>query len=182
MNPTTSGIDQLIVKLVGELTDPLMLAVGGLGFVVGLWHIGMAFKRLYQKFGQERHDIPDASIWSRLIVGGLLINVFSAIGMSGSTFFGGEADITFSGLSYQATDSALQARAESAVAAVLTIVQIVGIIAFFNGLLMFIHEADGKPSGGPASKWIHLIGGILGAYITPVLLAIQTTLGLAIIK
>lgn len=177
------ALDLLLIRLVTDLADPILLLLAGIGFIIGLTLVGSAIKRLYQKYGQERQDVPDGAIWVRLIIGAVMLNLFSFMGATGASFFGSEANVTFSGLSYQGIDQDLQKRAEGAIAAVFLIVQIVGVCAFFNGLMMFVREADGKQSsGGASSKWVHLGGGILAAYIAPVVMAIQTTLGFSIIK
>ena len=67
-------------------------------------------------------------------------------------------------------------------AAVFTIVALVGLVAFIKGVFMLRGAADGKPGAGAGRAFAHMVGGIAGWHIIAVVQAVQNSLGMRVLS
>ena len=66
--------------------------------------------------------------------------------------------------------------------AAFALVALVGILAFVKGLLMFRAAADGRPGVTAGRAFAHMFGGVAAWHITGVIRAVQTSLGIEVLK
>ena len=71
---------------------------------------------------------------------------------------------------------------DALLAAVFTLVSLVGLFAFIRGAFTLRAAADGKPGASGPKAFAHMAGGIAAWHIVAVIEAVQTSLGIAVLN
>ena len=110
-------------------------------------------------------------------LGTVMFSFPSWLESGGLTLFGsGERVRT---LSYGGVDAE---RYDALLAALFSCVQFVGVVAFLKGWFVLRAAADGFGRSTMASGVWHIVGGLLGWHIVPVLAAVQQTIGVELLR
>lgn len=155
------NIQQMIVNIAATMPS-LLAMVTGIAYVMGFLLVMKAIYKL-KEYGEARTMMGNqTSIWPpliTLIVGSMLIYFVSAYKIGLSTLFNSSQPEIFS---YSGDDDAT----DTLVQAVVTIMQVVGSIAFIRGLLLL--NGAGSPGAQPGTmgkSLTFIIGGLLAINI-----------------
>ncbi|MGE3622362.1 MAG: hypothetical protein AB7H77_00625 [Bdellovibrionales bacterium] len=178
------GLDVLMTNLVGNITGPLISLVSVAAFVMGVLFIVVGLNKA-SKYGTDPRAHGITNILAYLIIGGLLIAVGQTLDtVMGSLFGIGVADT----VDYQTNVGtvlgwvAVQALGGNAnfaiaVAAALTFIQLIGILAFVRGLYIVKNSLEGSGQATMAQGFTHIVGGVLAINIYLFLEMMDATFG-----
>ena len=102
----------------------------------------------------------------------------SWLSAAGESLFGSGARPAAASLGYGARGAGYDAL----LAAVFTLISLVGLFAFIRGAFTLRAAADGKPGANGPKAFAHMAGGIAAWHIVAVIEAVQTSLGIAVLN
>lgn len=175
------GIDDIFVRLIDDLEGPAYQLIAAIGFLLGILLVASAFSRLRSLSDGPRHDITANGIAMRFVAGGMLVSLTASIVVGGTTLFNDGNNVAFQGLSYQSINPNVKLRAEKIISALIRFFNVCGWIFVMNAWRLFVKVSDGDSHVAKETPYIHLIGGIVLAYIVPFIKAVQVTIGWNII-
>ena len=120
------------------------------------------------------------SLWSAgmsFVIAGVLMSLPGVLQGAGETFFGGESAAAAT-LGYGGGGEDYG----KLLGALVWIVRVVGLISLARGLYVLRGASDGVPGATASGAAMHMIGGIMLWHILSLLGAVQTTLGISVLK
>ena len=107
----------------------------------------------------------------------VMVSFPSWLSAGGESLFG-ESTAASASLGHDGRD----ADYDALLGAVLTIVGWVGLLAFLRGVFVLRAAADGVPGAGASRAFMHMLGGICAWHIAGLIEAVQTSLGIQVLR
>ena len=176
-------LDLMLENAVYNLQGPFVALMSLIANIVGLYFI---IHGLYMasRHGYDPKSLTPARIITNIFVGTLLVAIGSSFDVFLSTIFGyggtagaGASVVGWTMVSNLTSDTTAQAHIQGAIRAALTVVQMVGIIAFIRGFMIMKKAAEGSGQATMPQGLTHIIGGVLAINIYQFLTAMQSTFG-----
>ena len=172
------AFDANLVAAVGDLEEGAFLLLITVSYLLGCGLLVSGLLRLKQMTAEPWRP-PSGMGTALCFIGGVVMLSFPAWLDAGSrTLFG---DSAVQSLSYTGAGAGAD-RYNAMLSAVLAIVQFVGLVGFLKGWFVLKAAADGSGRGTMASGVWHLVGGLLGWHIKPVINAVQETIGVDLLS
>ena len=172
------GFEARLVEAVAEIEPGAYALVEAGAYVLGLGVFGAGLFRLVRMSEPHGRAAGGAGTVMCFALGAAMFS-FPAWLESGGVSLFGEGPRT-SVLSYGA--GAGVAEYNALLGALFAIVQFVGVVSFLRGWFVLRAAADGWARATMGSGVWHIAGGLLAWHIVPVLDAIQTTIGVEVLR
>lgn len=172
-----SGLAGALVQAVADLEGPILLLAGLFCYLAALIVFVQGCLRLarYSEVGAGGGSLWGAG--AAFAVAAVLVSLPGVLEGAGESLFAGLSP-GGAALGY----GERSADFEKLLGAVFAIVQIVGLVAFVQGLFVLRAASDGQPGATVSRAAMHMIGGLLGWHILAVLIGVQKTLGIAVLN
>ena len=172
-----SGIGEMLVNAVADLDRPLRLLLSTVCYILALIAFLQGCFRLL-KYNEDKFHAPSISgTVVSFLISFVLIALPRVVEAGGQTFFQGDSPVSVS-LGY----GARAADYDRMLGAVLTIVELVGLLAVIKGIYVLRAASDGAGGATAVGAAMHMVGGLMLWHIAWLLLAVQTTLGIAVLR
>lgn len=172
-----TGIGEALVNAVADLDAPLRLLLSVVCYLLALIAFFQGCIRLL-KYNEDRFHAPSLSgTVTSFAIAVVLAALPRVLEAGGQTFFQGDAPVGVS-LGY----GARAADFDRMLGALLTVVELVGLLAFVKGIYVLRAASDGRGGASVPGAAMHMIGGLMLWHIAWVLLAVQTTLGIGVLR
>lgn len=176
----TVGLDVMMQNFVMNIHQPMMSLVAFVSILIGLVYIVRALYKM-SKIGTNPQASDPKSIITHLVIGAILISTGTSFADVMQSIFGDRlvTDMfTYDGIAWsKLTGSAASATgAKNTVNAVLSFVQIIGIIAFTRGWLVLKAALDGGQATIPQGLTF-VISGVMAVNINKMIEIFDATFG-----
>ena len=172
-----TGIGGALVAAVGDIGPGLTMLLSLIFYLLGLIVFFQGCLRLL-KYSEDRFHAPSmGGTVVSFVASAVLVSLPQVLQAGGETFFPADTPVT-ANLGYGA-------RAEDydkLLAAVFTIVWIVGVLAFVKGIYALRAASDGRAGATVGGAVLHMVGGLMAWHIVGLLDAVQTTLGISVLR
>lgn len=176
---TTQGLDGMLACFVNDIYGPMHSVLNLFAFIAGMIFIMIGISRLLKSAQEGAKGPGGIGTIMTFVMGGALISYNEIIRAMTTTLTGAKATKAYGVLQY--TTGMTQAELDAAHAVITAIIKfmiIVGLISFVRGLFIVRDVAEGSQQASMMAGMTHIIGGTLAINLGPLLVAIQTTLGL----
>lgn len=175
---TAQGFDARLVEAVADIEPGAYALIEAGAYILGLGTFGAGLFRLVRMSDRSGRSPAGAGTVMCFAIGTVMLS-FPAWLESGGVSLFGEGPRT-SALSYGGGTEA--AAYDALLAALFAIVQFVGVVSFLRGWFVLRAAADGWARATMGSGVWHIVGGLLAWHIVPVLDAVQTTVGVELLR
>jgi len=178
-------LDVIFTNLITNIRDPMQTALSVLCVIMGVFMIAKGLLRASKYGTDQKATIPNIAV--SLIVGAILISAGQMMDVMVASVTGGlakENAANFGGINWSkftgdsSTDYTVM---NNVVKAVLTFVQIIGMIAFIRGWMIIKTAVEGG-QGTIAQGATHIIGGAMSINIHAMLEIFNRTFGLDVLN
>ena len=166
-----------LVSLVRDLDPGLMTLIGAACYLLGLAAFVQGAMRLLRLSEDKFHGPSAAGTALCFLVCLVMVSFPSWLSAGGESLFRGSTAASAS-LGHGGRGADYDALLE----AVLTIVGWVGLLAFLRGVFVLRAAADGVPGAGAGRAFTHMLGGICAWHIAGLIEAVQTSLGIQVLR
>ena len=166
-----------LVSLVRDLDPGLMTLIGAACYLLGLAAFVQGAMRLLRLSEDRFHGPSAAGTALCFLVCLVMVSFPSWLSAGGESLFG-ESTAASASLGHDGRD----ADYDALLGAVLTIVGWVGLLAFLRGVFVLRAAADGVPGAGASRAFMHMLGGICAWHIAGLIEAVQTSLGIQVLR
>ena len=174
---TAEGFDERWVAAFADIEPGLHALVFAASCILGLAAFGSGLFRMMRMSQDPLRGPGGTGTVLCFALGVVMFSFPSWLESGGATLFGsGEREST---LSYGGADSE---RYDALLSALFACVQFVGVVSFLKGWFVLRAAADGFGRATMASGIWHIVGGLLGWHIVPVLAAVQRTVGVELLR
>ena len=175
------SLGEAMVNLVRDVDGPLRLVISALCYILAFCFFVSGCLRLV-KAGEDKFHAPSG--WGTalsFVTAVVLVSLPGWIGAFSESLFGTTRPAVSAVLGYGSGSDA-GARYDVLLAAVFTVVNLVGLIALLRGVVMMRAAADGRPGATAGRSAAHILGGLMAWHIVAVIEALQNTLGLEVLR
>ena len=173
-----NDLGQAMISLVRDLEPGLLLLVSALCYVLALFAFAQGLLRLLKTSEDKFHAPSGGGTALSFLICIVMASLPSWLSAAGESLFGSGARPAAASLGYGARG----ADYDALLAAVFTLVSLVGLFAFIRGAFTLRAAADGKPGASGPKAFAHMAGGIAAWHIVAVIEAVQTSLGIAVLN
>lgn len=177
---TPASLDEVAVRLIGDIAGPISVLLAGFSFIGGLALILIGISRLTKTMNEGARGPAGIGTIMTFLSGGALMQLSNMVGAFSSSLFGDEKMSNYAVLSAPvnaALGVAAAGQVISTVEALMLFVSIVGYIAFIRGWFVLKAVADGSQGVSMAQGLTFLFGGSLAINLGDLINTIQSTLG-----
>ena len=174
-----SGLGAALIGTVRDLVPALLALASWLCYVLAATAFCAGCLRLLKTVEDKYRAPSGVGTTLTFLLAPILAAFPSVLGAAGTTLFGDAAGRTTAALGYAGAGGADY---DAMIAAVLAIVQVIGLGAFVRGWFVLRSAADARQGATTGRAFAHLIGGVGAWHIAPLIEAVQTTLGLSILN
>ncbi|MDE0201469.1 MAG: hypothetical protein OXK73_03425 [Rhodospirillaceae bacterium] len=173
------SLAEALIAFVADISGPFVTLVQIICWILGLCLLFMTALRLLKHSDSFGKGAPPAAVGTAatFLAAVILLQLPSWLDAVSTTLLGSGGKRTRAILGYGEDHANL----DELLAAVFTIVALVGLVAFVRGIFVLRACSDGKPSATAGSAAMHIFGGAAAWHMTTVLDALQTTLGIRIL-
>lgn len=173
-----NSLAQALVSLVRDLEPGLAMLIAAVCYLLGLAAFLQGALRLLKTSEDKFHAPSGAGTALSFLLCLVLITFPSWLAGAGESLFGAGRTAAGASLGYGARG----AEVDALLRAVLVIVSYVGLLAFLKGAFVLRAAADGAPGASGARAFMHLLGGAAAWHVAAVIDAVQTTLGIQVLR
>ena len=173
-----NDLGQAMISLVRDLEPGLLLLVSALCYVLALFAFAQGLLRLLKTSEDKFHAPSGGGTALSFLICIVMAALPSWLSAAGESLFGSGTRPAAASLGYGARG----ADYDALLAAVFTLVSMVGLFAFIRGAFTLRAAADGKPGASGPKAFAHMAGGIAAWHIVAVIEAVQTSLGIAVLN
>ena len=177
----SNDLGQAMISLVRDLEPGLLLLVSALCYLLALFAFAQGLLRLL-KTSEDKFHAPSAGGTAlSFLICIVMAALPSWIGAASESLFGTAAPPGSASLGYRGSprSGGRGADYDALLAAVFTLVALVGLFAFIRGAFVLRAAADARPGASGARAFAHMAGGIAAWHLPAVIDAVQTSLGIA---
>ena len=173
------GLGAALIRLVADILGPFLELLGIVCLLLAAWLFLQGCLRLFKTSEDKFHGPGGAGTALSFVGSAVLATLPAWFNAATETVFGtgspgGAATLGYGG--ERGADYNAMLRAAFA------LVALVGLLAFVKGVLMFRAAADGRPGATAGRAFAHVIGGVAAWHITGVIQAVQSSLGIKVLK
>lgn len=172
------AFDARLVEAVRDLEEGAFLLLVSVSYLLGCVLMGSGLLRL-ARMSEQPWRGPSGAGTALCLIGAPVMFSFPAWLDAGSETLFGDSAVT--SLSYTGAGDEGE-RYNAMLSAVLAVVQFVGVVGFLKGWFVLRAAADGTGRGTMGSGVWHIVGGLLGWHIKPVINAVQETIGVELLN
>lgn len=175
---SSGGLDSMVYWLVADLWEPLQILIASFAYIAGLVFIVIGISRLL-KTAQEGPSGPSGiGTIMTFVTAGVLFSLDRMMGAFSSSLFGRNVVRTYAILQQETGDNAVNGHVEAMISAVIGFMALIGWISFVRGFFILRDVAEGKGQASLMVASTHIIGGALAVNLGPLIMAVESTLGL----
>jgi len=175
---TGNGLDAMMVKLIGNIWKPMQWLMSIFGYLAGILLIFIGISRLLKSEQEGARGPTGIGTLMTFLVGGCLIAANKMMGAFSNSLFGTDQVKNEGILKYTAGMADAAAHANAVIAAIVAFVSLVGWISFLRGFFIIRGVAEGNSQASMMAGITHLLGGAIAVNLGPIMMAVQTTLGI----
>lgn len=177
------GLDQLVVAFANDIVEPLKNLISVFCFGAAIV-MGLVFCVLMIKRSQDPLRGPGmGAVSMALVLAGVMLGCGNAMGAFGGSFFGaGTTAMQSAAMSYSTGNSTIDTQASAVVKAVLSLGQVIGLMAFIRGWFILNAYANGKPDATQMAGFTHIFGGVFAFYAGNLISHLQNSLHVNIVN
>lgn len=173
------GLGAALIRLVADILGPFLGLVGAVCYLLGLWLFLVGCLRVFKTAEDKFHAPGGVGTTLCFLLCAVMVTLPSWFNAATETMFGtvspeGAASLGYGGARAADYDAMLRAA--------FALVALVGILAFVKGVLMLRAAADGRPGATGGRAFAHMLGGVAAWHISGVIRAVQTSLGIEVLK
>lgn len=176
---TGSGLDALMVKLMANITEPTIWLIGWFGWLAGLILVFIGISRLMQTEQQGPRGPTGIGTIMTFLIAGCLFSINSIIAYINTSVFDTTTLQTNAALQYTEGLDGAANHVHAVLSSIIAFAAIIGWISVVRGLFIIRGVSEGSSQASMMAAMTHLIGGVLAINIGGVIMAVQTTLGIA---
>lgn len=177
---TAQGIDDMMIRLIGDIRDPMITLLRVFCFIAAVFFGSMAVYRLVKHSENGPRGTLGAGTLVTLLMAGVFASMGSMMDAVTLSMFGSDGQESTLALAYN-FGGTVNDKANATLKAVLVFVQILGMISFVRGFLMLRAITDGVSQSSMTAAFTHIFGGAIAANIALLVQLVQATLGLNIV-
>lgn len=176
---TGTGLDAMMVKLVGDIWEPMLALLLAFGYLAGIILVMIGISRFLKTEQEGPRGPTGIGTIMTFLVAGAMFSLHKMVGSLSSSLFDTNVVTTKGELTYDVGMGATEiAHAEAVIAAVIAFVALIGWISIVRGFFIMRGVAEGNSQASMMAGMTHLLGGALAVNLGPVITAVQTTLGI----
>ena len=172
------GFDEVLTRVVADIEPGVYAVVMAVAYIIGLCALGAGFFRLARMSRGYGSSVTGVGTVLCFATGTAMFAFPSWLESGAVSLFGIGPRVDT--LSYGGGVGASEYNALLAV--LFTIVEFVGMVSFLEGWLVLRAAADGGQRATMGAGLWHIVGGLLGWHIVPVLHAVQSTIGVELLR
>ena len=179
----SNDLGQAMISLVRDLEPGLLLLVSVLCYLLALFALAQGLLRLL-KTSEDKFHAPSAGGTALSFVICIVMAALpSFLGAASESLFGTATPAATASLGYRGSpwSGGRGADYDALLAAVLTLVGLVGLFAFIRGAFVLRAAADARPGASGSRAFAHMAGGIAAWHLPAVIDALQTSLGITVL-
>ena len=173
-----NDLGQAMIALVSDLEPGLLLLVSALCYLLALTAFAQGLLRLLKTSEDKFHAPSGGGTALSFLICIVMAALPSWLTAAGESLFGAGAPSSAASLGY----GGRVADYDALLAAVFTLVGLVGLFAFIRGAFVLRAAADGKPGATAPRAFAHMVGGIAAWHIVAVIEAVQSSFGIAVLN
>lgn len=173
-----SGLDAMIVKLVGNLMSPTVFAASWIAWLGGFVFVFIGISRLLKSEQEGPRGPTGIGTFTTFMIAGALFSINSIVTFLNGTLFQSSAYTAQGTLQYTAGLGTSANHVHAVISAIVGFAFIVGWISVVRGLFIVRGVAEGTSQASMMAAITHLIGGALAINLGAVIMAVQNTLGI----
>lgn len=179
-NGTSSGVglDAMIVKLMSNILEPTIWAVGFVGWIAGLILVFIGISRLLKSEQEGPRGPTGIGTVMTFLIAGCLFSLNSIIAYINTTIFNTGGIQTNATLQYTQGLNGAEAHVHAVISAIIGFSILIGWISLARGLFIIRGVSEGNSQASMMAAITHLIGGVLAINLGGVIMAVQNTLGI----
>ena len=172
------GFDERLVAAVADIEPGAYALVTAGAYILGLAGVGTGLFRMARMSEGFTKSPSGAGTVMCFALGAAMFGFPAWLESGGVSLFGTGPRVE--ALSYGGGTGAAQYNA--LMAALFAIVQFVGVVSFLRGWFVLRSAADGWARATMGSGVWHIVGGLLAWHVVPVLDAVQSTIGIEVLR
>lgn len=176
------GLDQFMVNLMKDVTEPMLSIVALFGFVAGVFLLFTGLQRLTKGVQEGPKGPAGLGTLMTFAMGSALIAFIPALKVVLNSVFGTDSVVSYPSMTRLAAQigatDAQMVQATVVTTSLLAFLTIVGVISFARGLFMLKDTADGAQNASLMGSMSHLIAGVCCVNFGAFANMLQNTLGL----
>lgn len=177
MGKTDGGIGGALVKAVADLEPGVTALIWAVCYLLAVLAFVQGCLRLLRHANAGGAGPPLWGAAMSFAIAGVLAALPGVLAAAGETLFGGTTAVSAT-LGYGGGGRGYA----PLLAALAWIVQLVGLIGFVKGIYVLRGASDGVPGATVSGASMHIVGGAMAWHILPLLAAVQTTLGISVLR
>jgi hypothetical protein len=179
-NGTSSGagLDAMIVRLMSNVLEPTIWAVGWVGWIAGLILVFIGISRLLKAEQDGPRGPAGIGTVMTFLIAGCLFSLNSIITFINTSIFQTNAIQTNATLQYVQGLNGSEAHVHAVISAIIGFSILIGWISVARGLFIVRGVSEGNSQASMMAAITHLIGGVLAINLGGVIMAVQNTLNI----
>ena len=179
----SNDLGQAMISLVRDLEPGLLLLVSVLCYLLALFALAQGLLRLLKTSEDKFHAPSAGGTAASFLICIVMAALPSWLAAASESLFGTAAPPGTASLGYRGTpwSGGRGADYDALLAAVFTLVGLVGLFAFIRGAFVLRAAADARPGASGARAFAHMAGGIAAWHLPAVIDAVQTSLGITVL-
>ena len=173
----SNDLGQAMISLVRDLEPALLLLVSALCYLLALVAFAQGLLRLFKTSEDKFHAPSGTGTALCFLICIVMAALPSWLGAASESLFGTATPAGTASLGYGGRG----ADYDALLAAVFTLLALVGLFAFMRGAFVLRAAADGKPEASAGKAFGHMAGGIAAWHLPAVIDALQTSLGIEVL-
>ena len=176
-------LGQAMISLVRDLEPALLLLVSALCYLLALVAFAQGLLRLFKTSEDKFHAPSGIGTGLCFLICIVMAALPSWLGAASESLFGTASPAGTASLGYRGSpwSGGRGADYDALLAAVFTLVALVGLFAFMRGAFVLRAAADGRPEASAGRAFGHMAGGIAAWHLPAVIGALQTSLGIEVL-
>lgn len=173
-----SGLDAMIVQLVGNLMSPTIFAASWVAWLAAFVFVFIGISRLLKSEQEGPRGPTGIGTFTTFMIAGALFSINSIVTFLNGTLFGNTTITPQGTLQYTAGLGTSVTHVHAVISAIIGFAVIIGWISVVRGLFIVRGVAEGNSQASMMAGITHLIGGALAINLGAVIMAVQNTLGI----
>jgi len=176
----TLSLDVMIANFVKDVNGPILYITYAGAYIFGFYLLAKGlFKCIKYSDEGSRGQQKFGGIWGTLLVGALLIALPAMVGTVSESMLFHNYDGTQNGLQYTDPngDTAVNTRVETTYWAIITFVQMIGLISFVRGLSILRSVTDGNTQVTSMAGITHIVAGAIAWNMSDFIQMVGNTVG-----
>jgi hypothetical protein len=184
--PASSSLDVILSNLVQNIHNPMAIFLSGISICVGLFLIARGLLAA-AKIGTDPRAAAPKTIIVNFVIGAIMVSIGQMLPVSLQSIFGSSTISqmsTFQGINWsKITNSSTDfSKVNTAIDAVLSFVQVIGLISFVRGWMILKTAIEGNGQATIPQGATHIIGGAMAINIDKMLTIFDKTFGTCMIS